>query len=67
MKKVIFFFLLSLATMPLQLTAQVNPQKGYVITNEGDTSRSTRDAERYGWIMGYNNANFNNKMDNLLR
>ena len=43
MKKVIFFFLLSLATMPLQLTAQVNPQKGYVITNEGDTIRGTID------------------------
>ena len=47
MKKVIFFFLLSLATMPLQLTAQVNPQKGYVITNEGNTIRGTIDG-----IMG---------------
>ena len=36
MKKVIFF-LLSLATLPMQLTAQVNPQRGYVITNDGDT------------------------------
>ena len=36
MKKVIFF-LLSLATLPMQLTAQVNPQRGYVITNDDDT------------------------------
>ena len=36
MKKVIFF-LLSLATLPMQLAAQVNPQKGYIITNDEDT------------------------------
>ncbi len=37
MKKVIVLFLLALAMIPVQLTAQVNPQKGYIITNSGDT------------------------------
>ncbi len=36
MKKVIVF-LLSLATLPMQLAAQVNPQKGNIITNGNDT------------------------------
>ena len=43
MKKVIVFFLLSLAMMPIQLAAQVNPQKGYIITNSGDTVHGTID------------------------
>ena len=43
MKKVIVFFLLSLATMPMQLAAQVNPQKGYIITNGNDTVHGTID------------------------
>ena len=34
MKKVIVFFILLAATMPLKLVAQVNPQKGYIITND---------------------------------
>lgn len=42
MKKVIVF-LLSLATSSIQLAAQVNPQKGYVITNKGDTIHGTID------------------------
>ncbi len=33
----------------------------------GMEGKSTRNAERYGWTMGYNNAGFNKKMDNLLR
>ena len=37
MKKEIVLLLLLLAMMPIQLTAQVNPQKGYVITNDNDT------------------------------
>jgi len=32
MKKVIVLFLLALAMIPVQLTAQMNPQKGYIIT-----------------------------------
>lgn len=28
---------------------------------------STRNAERYGWTMGYNNTSFNKKMNNLWR
>ena len=43
MKKVIVFILMSLATMPMQLAAQVNPQKGYIITNSGDTIHGTID------------------------
>ena len=43
MKKVIVFFLLSLAAIPMQLSAQVNPQKGYIITNSGDTVHGTID------------------------
>ena len=42
MKKAILFLLL-LATMPIQTTAQVNPQKGYVITNGNDTVHGTID------------------------
>ena len=42
MKKAILFILL-LATMPMQTTAQVNPQKGYVITNGNDTVHGTID------------------------
>ena len=42
MKKAILFLLL-LATMPMQTTAQVNPQKGYVITNGNDTVHGTID------------------------
>jgi len=34
-------FLLSL--LPLSLSAQVNPQQGYIITNENDTVRGTID------------------------
>ena len=43
MKKVIVFILLLLATIPQQLMAQVNPQKGYIITNENDTIYGTID------------------------
>ena len=43
MEKGIVFFLLLLATMPIQLVAQVNPQKGYIITNENDTIDGTID------------------------
>lgn len=43
MKKVIVLFLLALAMIPVQLTAQVNPQKGYIITNSGDTVHGTID------------------------
>ena len=43
MKKGIIFFLLSLAAMPMQLSAQVNPQKGYIITNGNDTIYGTID------------------------
>ena len=43
MKKIIAFFLLSLATLPMQLAAQVNPQKGYIITNGNDTVHGTID------------------------
>ena len=42
MKKVIVF-LLFLATTPMLLVAQVNPQEGYVITNENDTVYGTID------------------------
>ena len=42
MKRNIFFMLL-LAMMSMKLTAQVNPQKGYVITNENDTIYGTID------------------------
>ena len=42
MKKAILFLLL-LATMPMQTTAQVNPRKGYVITNGNDTVHGTID------------------------
>ena len=35
--------LLLLATLPIQLTAQVNPQKGYIITNDNDTVHGTID------------------------
>ncbi len=28
---------------------------------------STRNAEYYGWVLGYNNTNNNQKMDNLMR
>ena len=42
MKKAILFLLL-LSTMPMQTTAQVNPQKGYVITNGNDTVHGTID------------------------
>ena len=37
MKKALFFLLLSLATLPMRLSAQVNPQKGNIITNGNDT------------------------------
>ena len=40
-KKVFVSFLL--ATIPIQTTAQVNPQKGYIITNEYDTIHGTID------------------------
>ena len=43
MKKVIVFILLLLATIPQQLMAQVNPQKGYIITNDNDTIYGTID------------------------
>lgn len=33
----------------------------------GMEGKSTRNAERYGWTMGYNNASYNKKLDNLLR
>ena len=42
MKKAILFLLL-LATMSMQTTSQVNPQKGYVITNGNDTVHGTID------------------------
>ena len=43
MYKIIVFFLLLLATTPMQLYAQVNPQEGYIITNENDTIQGTID------------------------
>ena len=43
MKKVIVDLLLFLVTKPMLLVAQVNPQKGYVITNENDTVYGTID------------------------
>ena len=33
----------------------------------GMEGKSTKNAERYGWTMGYNNSGFNQKMDNLLK
>ena len=42
MKKVCLILLI-LATMSIRLSAQVNPQKGYIITNEGDTIHGTID------------------------
>lgn len=36
MKKEIVLLMLLLAVMPMQLIAQVNPQKGYVVTNDND-------------------------------
>lgn len=33
----------------------------------GMEGKSTRNAEMYGWTMGYNNASYNKKLDNLLR
>lgn len=43
MNKKITFLLLFLATTPMWLTAQVNPQKGYIITNGNDTIYGTID------------------------
>ena len=43
MKKVIVCFLVLLATMSSPLAAQVNPQNGYIITNEYDTIYGTID------------------------
>ena len=43
MNKKITFLLLFLATTPIWLTAQVNPQKGYIITNGNDTIYGTID------------------------
>jgi len=43
MKKLFIPFLLLLTTMPLVLAAQVNPQKGYIITNDNDTIYGTID------------------------
>ncbi|MBR5654270.1 MAG: hypothetical protein IKX22_09350 [Prevotella sp.] len=40
MKKLV---LLLLATLPIRLTAQVNPQEGYIITNDNDTVHGTID------------------------
>ena len=42
MKKSVFFLLL-LSMMSMEAVAQVNPQKGYVITNENDTIYGTID------------------------
>lgn len=39
MKKIIIWSVLCL--LPMQMSAQVNPKEGYVITNEGDTVRGT--------------------------
>ena len=39
MKKMIIWSVLCL--LPMQMSAQVNPKEGYVITNEGDTVRGT--------------------------
>ena len=43
MKKTIIIFSLLWAIVPIHLSAQVNPQKGYIITNEGDTIHGTID------------------------
>lgn len=43
MKKVLIIFMLLLATMPIQTAAQVNPQRGYIITNDNDTVYGTID------------------------
>ena len=43
MKKEIVLLLLLSAMMPMQLTAQVNPHRGYVITNDNDTVYGTID------------------------
>ena len=32
----------------------------------GMEGKSTRNAERDGWTMGYNNASYNKKLDNLF-
>lgn len=39
----IIIFSLLWAMVPIQMAAQVNPQKGYIITNEGDTIHGTID------------------------
>ena len=39
MKKMIIWSVLCL--LPMQMSAQVNPKEGYIITNEGDTVRGT--------------------------
>ena len=41
--KRINLILLLLAIMSVKLTAQVNPQKGYIITNNNDTIHGTID------------------------
>ena len=41
MRKLLFAFLMLLGVLPLK--AQVNPQSGYVITNDNDTLRGTID------------------------
>ena len=43
MKKVLIIFMLLLATMPIRIAAQVNPQRGYIITNDNDTVYGTID------------------------
>lgn len=43
MKRLLFISMLLLAMMPVQLAAQVNPQKGYIITNDNDTVYGTID------------------------
>ena len=43
MKKITVLFLMSLTILPMQMAAQVNPQKGYIITNAGDTIHGTID------------------------
>ena len=43
MKRLLFISMLLLAMMPVQLAAQVNPQKGYIITNDNDTIYGTID------------------------
>jgi len=38
------YFIIGLLLFTLPISAQVNPQRGYILTNEGDTIRGTIDS-----------------------